>query len=153
MISQFFGRRKPFSKYGVLSYQRKLIEDHYSFLSCTIKNNVLTCVGALQPKNCMGQYKVKIEYVAGHEPKSTIISPKIVPSPKVHMYQDCSLCLHYPRDMVWNEKTKLYQYTIPWISEWIIFYEIYLINGNKWEGKESPVHLTETERNINKDVN
>lgn len=89
--------------------------------------------------------------MAGNEPKSTILYPEINPSPKIHMYNDQSLCLHYPPDMKWNEKTDIYQYTIPWISEWIIFYEIYLVNGNIWEGKESPVHITEREKNINQD--
>ena len=152
MSSIYFRRGKPFNKFSVLSYQKKLIEDHYSFLNCKIENRVLTCVGQLQPDDCKNCYKIKIEYVAGNEPKSTILSPFIEPSRHIHMFRDHSLCLHYPPDMQWNEKIKIYQYTIPWISEWIIYYEIYLVNGNKWEGRESPVHITEADQNINRDV-
>lgn len=152
MSSLYFGKAKPYSKYGVLSYQQQLIEKHFPFLSCSIINKVLTCTGWVQPDGCSQPYKVKVEYVAGYEPKSTILSPRIEPHRDIHMYQDHSLCLHYPPDMQWNEKVKIYQYTIPWISEWIVFYEIYLRNGHKWEGRESPTHITEADQNINVDV-
>jgi hypothetical protein len=69
------------------------------------------------------------------------------------MYGDHSLCLHYPADMKWSGHTPLYKYTIPWIAEWILFYELYLINGGKWKGRESPVHLKEEEKNIKEDLN
>ncbi|MBI3137732.1 MAG: hypothetical protein HYZ15_04025 [Sphingobacteriales bacterium] len=129
-----------------------MIEEQYPFLQCSIQNKVLVCTGWLQPDNCRDKYKVKVEYVAGHEPKSTVLWPKIEPSRDIHMYKDHSLCLHYPKDMPWNEKIKIYQYTIPWISEWIVFYEIYLINGNIWEGRQSPTHFTETDQNLNKNT-
>jgi len=112
----------------------------------------LVCAGNLQPKYCTNIYNIKIEYVAGYEPKTTILSPEIEPCKEIHMYDDHSICLHYSPDMWWNEKTKVYQYTIPWVSEWIIYYELYLINGNIWEGHESPVHIKESDKNINKNI-
>lgn len=152
MSSIYLPKGKPYNKYGVLSYQRKLVEENFPFLDCTIQNKVLICSGWMQPDNCKEKYKIKIEYVAGHEPKSTILYPIIEPRKEIHMYKDHSLCLHYPPDMKWNEKIKIYEYTVPWISEWVIFYEIYLINGGKWEGRESPTHITETDMNINQNV-
>jgi hypothetical protein len=53
--------------------------------------------------------------------------------------------------MKWNEKKQIYKYTVPWLIEWIIFYELYLVNGNIWEGRESPVHIVESDKNIDKD--
>lgn len=151
MNSLYFGRRKPYNKYAVLTYQQKLIEESYPFLTCYISNNVLACIGWLQLDNCKDRYRIKMEYVAGYEPKSTILYPVIEPSKDIHMYKDHSLCLHYPADMKWNERIRIYEYTIPWISEWIIYYEIYLLNGRKWEGRESPTHITEADKNINQD--
>ena len=145
-------RRRDY-KYGYLQYQKTLIEQHYSFLKCRIENNVLICVGWLQPAGCKEAYKVKIEQVVGKEPKTTILYPEIKPSKRIHMYPDHSLCLHYPPDMKWTETTRVYEYSIPWLSEWIIYYELYLLNGNRWEGKESPEHLTEATLNVNKDCN
>jgi hypothetical protein len=151
MSSLYFGRRKPYNKYAILTYQQNLVEDNYPFLKCKIIKNVLVCEGWLQPDHCKERYKIKIEYVAGNEPKSTILYPLIEPSVKIHMYNDHSLCLHYPPDMKWNERIKIYEYTIPWISEWIIYYEIYLLNGGVWEGRESPAHISEADKNLNKD--
>lgn len=152
MSSIYFKRKRPYNRYGVLCHQKKLIEEHYDFLNCKIVNNVLVCIGWISSEDLGFKYKVKIEYVAGHEPKSTILSPKIEPSKEIHMYDDHSICLHYPEDMKWTEKTKIYLYTIPWISEWIIYYERYKINGNVWEGKESPMHIRESDKNINQDI-
>lgn len=141
-----------YNKYALLLYQKKLIENNYDFLKCRIIDKILVCRGVLELNGCSDSYRIKIEYVAGYEPKTTIVSPIIEPKKEIHMYNDHSICLYYPPDMRWNEKIPIYKYTIPWISEWIIFYELYLINGNIWEGKESPVHIREKDKNINRNV-
>lgn len=133
-------------------YQKKLVEENYDFLKCTIINNVLVCIGWISCDSLGIKYKIKVEYVAGHEPKSTILFPVIEPSKEIHMYRDHSICLHYPPDMKWTEKTRVYLHTIPWICEWIVYYELYKINGNKWLGRESPNHIQESDKNINADV-
>lgn len=140
-----------FNKYALLLYQKKLIEENFCFLKCRINNNVLVCTGSFQPNGC-NLYSVRMEYVAGHEPKTTILAPEIEPSKEIHMYRDHSICLFYSPDMPWNEKTQVYKYTIPWISEWIVYYELYLLNGHVWEGRESPLHIKESDKNINKNI-
>lgn len=152
MSSRYFNTKRTYNKYAHLCYQQELIEKAYDFLDCCIIRNVLICTGRIKPDNCVGTYKLKIECVAGLEPKTTILSPEIKPSVKIHMYKDHSLCLHYPPDMKWGLQTMIYKYTIPWISEWIIFYELYLINGGEWLGRESPTHITESDKNINTDT-
>ncbi|WP_316794422.1 hypothetical protein [Pedobacter frigoris] len=144
--------RKKGYKYFYLNSQKQLIEKHYDFLKCRIEKNVLKCVGWIQPEFCSNAYKVLIEYVVGKEPKTTILYPNVKPGVKIHMYGDHSLCLHYPPDMKWTEHTRVYQYTVPWITEWIIYYELYLVNGGLWEGKESPAHLTDATMNVNQDL-
>jgi hypothetical protein len=151
MSSLYLPRGKPFNKYSVLAYQKKLLEEHCPFLTCSIFRNVLTCTGEISHPDWKRSYRIKIECVAGKEPKSTILSPDIDPCREIHMYPDHSLCLHYPQDMPWNEKTKLFKYTVPWITEWILYYELYLVNGGKWEGPESPEHFKLTDMNLNTD--
>ena len=141
-----------YNKYALLLKQKKLLESHFTFLNCRIHKKVLVCTGFVSPNGCKVRYRVKIEYVAGCEPKTTILEPYIEPCKEIHMYQDHSLCLHYPPDLPWNEKILIHEYTIPWLIEWIVYYELYLINGNVWEGSESPTHFTECERNINKNI-
>ncbi len=29
-----------------------------------------------------------------------------------------------------------------------MYYELYLVNGGKWEGPESPVHIIEDDKNV-----
>ena len=141
-----------YNKYALLLRQKRQIETHFSFLQCKVVSRVLICTGLLKPNGCKNEYKVKIEYVAGCEPKTTILEPNIEPCREIHMYQDHSLCLHYPPDLPWNEKILIHEYTIPWLVEWFMYYELYLINGYIWEGAESPTHFTERERNINKNI-
>jgi hypothetical protein len=149
MSSRYLGKAKPYNRFAVLRYQQEMIERAYPFLHCRIINRVLVCKGVLRPHDCDQEYMIKIEYVAGHEPKSTILYPRIEPSRKIHMYKDHSLCLCYSRDIQWTEKIRIYEYTVPWISEWIHYYEIYLLNGGVWEGPESPSHMREEDQNIN----
>lgn len=143
--------RKRDYRFGYLQAQQRLIEQHYDFLKCRIENNVLKCTGWLQPEGCKEAYKIRIEYVVGREPKTTILHPDIQPSAKIHMYRDRSLCLHYPKDMKWTEQTKVYANTVPWLAEWLVYYELFQLNGGKWIGPESPDHLTEATININVD--
>ncbi len=99
-------RGSKYNKYALLLYQQKLIEHHYNFLKCRINNKVLVCTGKLMMNNCINTYSIKIEYVAGYEPKTTIIFPIIEPCKEIHMYKDHSICLHYPNDMKWNGTNK-----------------------------------------------
>ena len=99
------------------------------------------------------EYKFEIRCVHGYEPYTKILEPSnIVHSNAIHMYADHSLCLHYPPDMKWTGRTPIYAYTIPWLIEWIHYYEIFLINGGKWEGPQSPVHFTDADRNATEDL-
>jgi hypothetical protein len=125
-----------------------MIEENYDFLRCRIENNVLVCRGTIKSVDYKHDYQVEIRCVCGCEPYTKIVAPAdIVPCKEIHMYQDHSLCLHYPPDLKWHARTPIYQYTIPWLLEWIVYYELYLINGNVWEGPESPTHFTEADRN------
>jgi hypothetical protein len=137
----------------MLLYQKKLIEQHYQFMRCRIENNVLVCRGVIASPDYKNEYKVEIKCVYGCEPYTQILEPAdIVPSINIHMYPDHSLCLHYPPDMRWSARTPISDYTIPWLVEWIVYYELYLVNGGKWEGPESPVHFTSADMNVAKNV-
>lgn len=147
-----FIRGSKYNKFALLVRQKKQVETHFKFLKCRIQNKVLVCKGFVKPQGCKNRYKVKIEYVAGCEPKTTILEPNIEPQKEIHMYQDHSLCLHYPPDLPWSEKILFHEYTVPWLIEWIVYCELFLINGNKWKGLESPTHFSESERNVNKNI-
>jgi hypothetical protein len=153
-MNKFFRtRRQPYARTAMLQYQKKLIEEHYEFLNCRIEKNVLICRGTIISPNFSQPYSVEIRCVCGYEPSTKILAPAdIMPNKDIHMYDDHTLCLHYPPDMKWTERTSIYRYTIPWLIEWITYYEIYLINGRVWEGPESPTHITEFDKNRTEDI-
>lgn len=153
MVSKYIKKSiQPFVKTAMLLNQKKLIEQHYDFLCCRIENGVLVCRGLLESPDFKNNYRIEIRCVYGNEPNSKILEPlDIKPCIDIHMHDDRSLCLHFPPDMKWTARTPLYLFTIPWISEWIIYYELYLTNGGKWEGPESPVHFTENDKNVEVD--
>lgn len=112
--------------------ERKAIEENYDFFNCKITSNGLICNGIFKVPDT-SKYEVEIKYLIPQHPKVFIVDPKISYNPEIHMYKGGSLCLYYPKDNSWNINCLLYNTIIPWISEWLIFYEIYKIKG-EWLG-------------------
>ncbi|PSJ72277.1 hypothetical protein C7N43_35095 [Sphingobacteriales bacterium UPWRP_1] len=116
-------------------FQKRCLESNFNFLKCGIqRNGTLVCTGELQPENC-DRYKFRIEFREGHAPVVFIKSPQIVPKPEIHMYREGCLCLYDPGEFKWRDTTQIAQYTIPWMVEWILYYELWKLTG-KWEGPE-----------------
>jgi len=129
-----FKRNKQSRSFGLACYQKLHIEKNFDFLKCRIENDTLICTGVLQPENC-NRYKIRILFRAGFSPQIFILSPNIKPSADIHIYKEGNLCLYYPGDLKWKFTTKIAEYTIPWIVEWIVYYELWKLSG-KWEGAE-----------------
>lgn len=150
MVNKYFSSKKnPHARLLMLFRQKAAIEEHYSFLSCRIDCNVLICTGTVSDPRFSNVYQFEMRCVCGKEPYVKILEPKdIKPCKEIHMYDDHSLCLHYPPDMKWEARTPLYKFTLPWIFEWVLFYELFLINGGVWEGQESPTHISQRDKNV-----
>lgn len=52
-----------------------------------------------------------------------------------HVYdqKEQRLCLYYPLAKEWNDTMSISRTIIPWTSEWLYFYEVWVITG-KWLG-------------------
>lgn len=144
MASKYIrGRGNYFSK---LARQKVLIEKNYTYLKCNTSKGTLTCKGKLQPNDACKEYTIKLIYKVGTQPKVKILEPQIEYNDEIHLYKSGNLCLFHSSDLIWNDdKIIIAETIIPWISEWIIFYEIWLITG-KWLGKE--IKHKPTENNI-----
>lgn len=119
-------------------YQMHFLEEAYGpTFRCRLENGKLVVEGWIQPHALCERYKVKIEYLPGIAPWVHIISPVIEPQPAIHMYSDKSLCLHFASDHTWTNRTRIAETTIPWIAEWIVCYEVWLLT-NQWIGVEAP---------------
>jgi len=53
------------------------------------------------------------------------------------MYKDRSLCLYFPEDDQWKISDDVHKKIIPWVAEWLVFYELYLLTG-RWLGPAAP---------------
>lgn len=133
--TKFHGQKLPKSFLHAMRHKRE-IEKKFSFLKCRIENDTLICRGIFQPDNC-NDYDVRIEFCAGCFPQVYILSPEIKPKNEIHIYNEGTLCLFYPGELKWKDTTSIAENTIPWIFEWILYYELYLLTG-EWEGEYVP---------------
>ena len=137
----FFPEQKFKNKFPFALYQKSAIEKTYDFLKCRIDNGKLVCIGELQPDGC-DKYSIRVEFQAGYEPQVFITSHDIKPSNEIHIYKEGHLCLFYPGDLKWKNNLKVAEYIIPWVAEWIVFYELWLMTG-EWMGAEAPHSIIE----------
>lgn len=132
------------SNYQLLYLQKQSIEKHYRCFTCKITGHgtMLVCTGSLQPLDWIEAYQIKLTQIPGNAPRVYVVNPKVEYNSKIHMYKEGNLCLYYPAEFIWKPNTSVATYMIPWINEWIIYYELYKISG-VWEGPESPHMLLE----------
>lgn len=128
--------KKIKNHYALSSYQKYHIDRTYKCFKTRIVDGVLICTGEIQPDPACNTYKVRIEYLAGNQPQVYIKSPELIESNQIHVYREGFLCLFDPSETRWKDNMKLSEYTIPWLVEWILYYELWLLTG-KWEGPES----------------
>lgn len=115
-----------------LVLEKRLIDNYFPFINTKIVGDSLLCYGYCQPSEYSIIYEYRIEYKAGEYPNVYPTYPKIEYHDDIHLYNDLSLCLYYPKDFSFTKESHLYNTIIPWIQEWYVFYEIYQITG-KWQ--------------------
>ena len=123
------------SEYRHFVMQKQLVEKYFPCFRCSIRHNVLECVGEIVPSEHCGSYEIGIRYRHEGIPEVKIRRPEI--SNRVHMYRNDTLCLYDYRDQPWSGRNNLHETIIPWTAEWLVFYELYLECG-KWLGPEAP---------------
>lgn len=92
--------------------------------------------GTLKPSPKSPDYTVQIEYRLRHHPHVYVLSPEISPdAPHIYHFDD-SLCLYHPNDGDWSSEKYIALTIVPWIVEWLRYYEIWCVTG-KWFGPEA----------------
>lgn len=104
--------------------------------------------GTILPSPISEEYRVRVEFQWRYCPKVNVISPELrirdgfksLP----HVNEDGSICLHVMGE--WQPWMLVADSTIPWISGWLYFYEMWLATG-LWLGggthPEKPEHRSE----------
>ncbi|MDF9832359.1 hypothetical protein M2103_000569 [Ereboglobus sp. PH5-5] len=117
--------------------QSLLVPKHFPGFKCKLHRGKLDCVGEIQPTDYSNKYTIRIQYKEWESPQVRILAPYIEPKTEIHMYGNGILCLYHPPTQPWSGAYDLHKTIIPWIAEWLVYYELYLIDG-KWIGPAIP---------------
>ena len=104
--------------------------------SAYIVRNLLTWKSEITPSPMSQTYIARLRYKLEKKPEIHILQPELhVPEGKQlpHTYSGNRLCLYYPGIGDWRGDMLLSKTIVPWISEWLLHYEIWLVTG-KWCG-------------------
>lgn len=100
-----------------------------------VRHGELVCVIRLQPSPASQTYTVRLTYRHGRRSRVTVTDPPLELHPGAdalpHVYRGDELCLYYPGE--WHHHMLLASTIVPWTTEWLIHYELWLITGY-WAG-------------------
>jgi hypothetical protein len=90
----------------------------------------------LQPTSLSDVYRIRVEYSLETNPKVFVEEPALQDRDgqrPPHVYRDKSLCLYLPGAREWDDSMYVCDTILPWASEWLLHYEIWLATG-EWHG-------------------
>lgn len=86
-------------------------------------------------------YRIRIDYTIGESPKVFVIDPPVLKRPEgqdhlPHVFdtKQQQICLYYGPFGEWNGSMFLARKIVPWASEWLFYYELWLSTG-EWLGE------------------
>ena len=92
--------------------------------------------GVIQPTPLCRTYEIELQYRFERAPEVRVVTPELEErngKRPPHLYPGGVLCLYYPRYAEWNSRMAIADTTLPWASEWLFHYEIWLVTG-EWYG-------------------
>ncbi len=95
--------------------------------------------GAITPTPLSRSYCVSIAYRLHHLPEVRVLAPALEARPSQsipHRFSSGTLCLHL--DDEWSPDMLIVHTTVPWTSEWLLNYELWLATGSWYGGGEWP---------------
>jgi hypothetical protein len=100
-----------------------------------ISRGQLECTVPIRPTPASRTYRARIRYKHQDSPHVHIVEPTLALHPESghlpHVYPGNELCLFYPGE--WDQRMFLANTILPWTSEWLLHYEIWLTTG-QWTG-------------------
>lgn len=99
----------------------------------------LIWIGSITPAPLSETYRIKLHYKRGSFIRIRVIDQKLrlaegkTKLPHVYSTPKQELCLYYPKDNEWHPGMYYVKSLIPWASEWLYHYEIWVGTG-EWHG-------------------
>jgi hypothetical protein len=122
-------------------------QKHPQLLPKTTRGNSISWEGDWHPALLSDVYRIRVTYVSPSRPIISVVTPKLKLAegakklPHVHKGGQADICVHQPSE--WNANMIIADTIMPWISQWLYFYEVWAQTGH-WEGKgthpDSPEH-------------
>ena len=123
-----------------LIVQANKLQSYFSDSKYSVRQNILVWKGYLQPTYLSPKYLIKVVYQREKHPNVYVIDPKPLAlaegkSKLEHVYNTDKqhLCIYYKRAKEWNQTKFIADTIIPWTSEWLLHYEIWVATGI-WHG-------------------
>jgi hypothetical protein len=101
-----------------------------------VRQNRMCAAVQLQPTSLSAVYRVRLKYSLEKNPKAFVEEPPLQErdgNRPPHLYADDSLCLYLPQTQEWAPSMFVADTIVPWASEWLFHYEIWLSTG-EWQG-------------------
>jgi len=103
----------------------------------TFERKTVSWHGTLTPSLLSETYTVLIRYHIPQAPSVFVVRPEIERNAK-HRFKDDSLCIYDTREREWHDGMFISQSIVPWTSEWLLYYEAWLIDpSHRWFGAEA----------------
>lgn len=104
--------------------------------SSTLAAGCMCWRGELTPSPISRTYTVQIEYAPPRAPEVIVVAPELELPTGVkrlpHVYKGDRLCLCYHWE--WKVSDLITVTLLPWTSEWLLHYELWKINDQRWLG-------------------
>lgn len=100
----------------------------------------LIWIHTITPTPLSDKYKIKIVYRRYKGVKCFVLEPRLQLAdgekvlPHVYSTPEQQLCLFFPDGSEWNTGMLYTETIVPWASEWLYHYEIWLATGGIWHG-------------------
>jgi hypothetical protein len=105
-----------------------------------LRRGTIRWIGDLQPSPLSDSYTVQIDYRPPARPTVSVLRPKLVsrkPAERIpHTFPDGTICLHLPGE--WTSTMPIADTIVPWMSLWLLHYEIWITLGTWMGGGHEP---------------
>lgn len=133
------GRRgPPRPRAPTLIQQQTALRQRHPYLETRIDGVAVVAEGVMRPTPLSREYRIRIRYALGTFPRAEVLDPtparrhpdQVVPHTNG---ADHVPCLFTPQSRDWTRDRYLADSVVPWLAEWLIFYEGWRATG-KWYG-------------------
>lgn len=123
-----------------LTLQASKLKSYFPNSKSSISLSTLYWKGILQPTFLSSKYLIRVIYKREKHPNVFVLDPNPLVLPigekkLMHVYDTDKqhLCLYYKKAKEWDKTKFIADTIIPWTSEWLLHYEIWVSTG-VWHG-------------------